>query len=179
MFKKFFNFLGKKFRLIDEKTIYLDNELFKHALGSFTTGVTIVTTKYLDVNYGITISSFASVSLNPHLVLFCLDKNAHRFTPFANSQYFSVSILSNSQENISRHFAHNLDNIWDGITTKNGKFTENPLIAGALYYIECHKDQMIEAGDHYIIVGKVLGISKGETELPLIHFRGEYEIPNK
>jgi 3-hydroxy-9,10-secoandrosta-1,3,5(10)-triene-9,17-dione monooxygenase reductase component len=140
------------------------------------TGVTVVTTHGGGEPYGLTVSSFASVSLNPLLVLVCLDNHLSGLEYFRESNKFGISILSDGQEDTSRLFARKgterpADLYFTGTTGV-------PLIHGALAYLECTTEAMHAAGDHTIFVGAVqhLDVLEGKQGTqPLLYFRGGYK----
>ncbi|MCU0491644.1 MAG: flavin reductase family protein, partial [Chloroflexaceae bacterium] len=114
----------------------IDQTLFRQVMGHFASGVTVVTTVYEGQLSGITVSSFTSLSLNPMLVLICIDKNTSSHDAFARAGKFAVNILSEGQEYLSRRFATREINKFDA-----GGFTLSPhglpLLDGALAHVEC------------------------------------------
>ncbi len=146
---------------------------FRHCMGCFTTGVTVVTTTHNNNLHGVTINSFASLSLDPFLVLFNLDKKSHIYSHFADSEYFTVNILAQSQLEISRQCAHPSGVKWNEMKhsfTKSGC----PVIEGAVAYIDCKKEAFYEGGDHTIFIGKVLDLKILSDEGPLLYNKGKY-----
>ena len=150
-----------------------ENE-FKKALGSFISGITIVSSINEEKASAITISSFCSLSLNPPMILYCLDKSSHRFSHFSKSKNFAVSILSHEQQIISDHFARDIKNIWQGIDHDLSKIYSIPIVKNCLYYLECEQEKILDGGDHVIITAKVISTVKGSFDKPLIYYRGEY-----
>lgn len=144
-------------------------------MGSFATGITVVTA--YDANgepAGITINSLTSVSLQPPLILFCLEKKAHVYPVFRRAKYFAVNILSEAQENISRYFADYRHHpkpplLWD-------KPQANcPILRGTLGWMVCEKTAAYKGGDHTIFLGKTVKLRKrGGAREPLLYFRGRY-----
>ncbi len=147
---------------------------FRLAMGSFITGVTVVTTRTNDQQpHGITINSFSSVSLKPTLISFCLDNQAHSMAFFKDCQHFAINILAQEQADISRHFAHPLQHGWDDIIYKEG-MQNLPLLAGAIATVECERYATHTAGDHTIFIGKVLNLSHYPDKKPLVYYHGQY-----
>jgi len=149
-------------------------EEFKASVGKFPTGVTVISTKYQDKLFGLTANSFVSVSLEPPLVLFCLDKKSGSFNAFLDSDYFAISILAKNQGDIASHFAaHQKDKFVDIKTTISPNFAL-PLITDACAHLECKKYQQIESGDHYIFVGEVKSTNLNSKKEPLVYFAKSY-----
>ena len=149
-----------------------DKELRK-AFGTFTTGVTIVTAKQKDgVPRGFTANSFTSVSLNPPLLLVCLSKDALSYETFMNTTYFGINVLSQKQESISVLFSTQSEKKFDYSVWKNGE-KEVPILDEALSTFVCSKERLVDAGDHTILIGKVIHFSVNEGR-PLLYFGGKY-----
>lgn len=154
----------------------MQTEKFKTAVGKYPTGVTIISTNYGNKLYGFTANSFNSVSLEPALISFCLNKKSHSFDTFLNSDSFAVSILSSAQENVANCFAssdiNKFENI-DFIISEIGL----PLVTNALSSIECKRYKNIECGDHYIFIGRVLMVEinhSQECQDPLVYYKKSY-----
>jgi flavin reductase (DIM6/NTAB) family NADH-FMN oxidoreductase RutF len=148
---------------------------FRKVLSHFGSGVTVVTTADIDKRpTGLTCSAFASVSLEPPLVLVCVDHKAQSFPALRDHGRFAVNILRADQEGLSRRFATSkiLDK-FDGVPYTIGELGL-PLVDGALAHLECVTVSTHVAGDHTIFVGRVerAGAPGGE---PLLYFRGRYE----
>jgi flavin reductase (DIM6/NTAB) family NADH-FMN oxidoreductase RutF len=150
------------------------NEEFKAAVGKFPTGVTVVTTQHEEKLYGFTANSFASVSLEPKLISFCLNKEAGSFNVFKDADSYAINILANNQSNISTHFASHMPEKFSKIDYKIGNFSQAPLLQDAVAFIECKKYNQFECGDHYIFVGEVGSIAIDETKSPLLYFAKSY-----
>src|SRR5229473_6472383 len=118
----------------------VDDAEFKQALSHFASGVTVVTTEHDGKPYGMTVASFASLSLHPPLVLICIEKAVKTHDAIAASGKYGVSILSNAQADISAKFASRSDDKFTGVELVPGELDAPlsvPLIAGALTAIEC------------------------------------------
>ncbi|WP_341763599.1 flavin reductase family protein [Candidatus Tisiphia endosymbiont of Beris chalybata] len=146
-------------------------EQFKRALGNFPSGITIITTSYDNKLFGLTVSSFTSVSLFPPLILFCINKQAPSIKAFTNSKYFAVSILADNQAALSRHFAHHHFDKFASILYNLGVSSKCPLIDGAVCHIECNKFNQYSAGDHIIVIGEVINTAVNNELKPLIYHR--------
>ena len=131
-----------------------DRRAFRRALGNFPTGVAVVTTIAADRPIGMTINSFASVSLDPPLVLWSVDLAAGFADDFTTADRFALSVLAGDQIGLARRFAAALDDRFDGVPTWTGA-GGLPLIAGALATFECRREAVHPGGDHAIIVGRV------------------------
>ena len=154
----------------------IDKALFRQVVGSFASGVTVITTGADGKFHGMTASAFTSLSIEPTLVLVCVDKLAETFKAMHAAGRFNVNILAADQEHLSRTFAskdsphaHGLV----GIDYTLGVLGL-PVLDGALAYLECRIQEELEGGDHIIFVGEVDNAGVGEIENPLVYFRGRY-----
>jgi flavin reductase (DIM6/NTAB) family NADH-FMN oxidoreductase RutF len=148
------------------------NEL-RRVMSHFATGVTIVTTHDGQGRcYGLTANAVCSVSLEPPLVLVCVDKRAESHPAFQLSQAFVVNILEEGQEELSRRFAVSGGEKFVGLPCRNGG-TGTPILEGALAHVECRVVAVHEAGDHTIYIGEVESAESQDGE-PLLFFRGRY-----
>lgn len=151
----------------------VDQALFRQLLGRFATGVTVITARDAEGHpHGMTANSLSSVSLEPPLVLLCIDHEASMHGLLVQSAQFAVNILASNQETLSRRFAQEHEERFDGVG-----YQESPrghvLLDGALAHIECERVATHEAGDHTILVGRV--VAGGTTDgRPLCYFRGGY-----
>lgn len=146
---------------------------FRRILGHFATGVTIVTTCDGDARpTGLTASAFASLSLDPPLVLVCVGHKAQSYPALVESGRFAVNILRAAQEELSCRFASTRLDKFDGVGYRLGPLRQ-PLIDGALAQLECKTVGMHVEGDHTIFVGRVESWSAAEGE-PLLYHRGRY-----
>lgn len=156
-------------------------EDFKGALGSWASGVTVVTTRLEDVVYGITVSSFSSLSMEPRLILVSLQDSNHLPHMIRKSKRFGVSILATGQEEVSGYFSTSgrdpSADFGEGIQTEIGE-TGSPLITGALAQIDCELEEAYPGGDHTIAVGRVVAANFDPRKLPLMYFRRAYRTLN-
>ena len=146
---------------------------FRRALGQFAAGVTVVTTHDAQGrSLGLTVTAFASVSLEPPLVLVCVDHRSEAHVGFRHAGLFGISILAEGQEEVSRRFAVGGAAKFKGLELATGS-TGVPLIPGALAHLECRVSGTHVAGDHTIYVGEVLsvGVHPGR---PLLYHDRDY-----
>lgn len=149
---------------------------FRRALGSFLTGVTIVTTIGAEGEpRGFTANSFTSVSLDPPLVLVCIAKKALGHSAFSTSRGFAINILSESQKTESGIFASKAADKFASVAWQCGQ-TGNPLIDGSVAVFDCGMEQLVDAGDHSILIGRVREFTHNGAQ-PLGYCRGTYVTP--
>lgn len=152
-----------------------DPQDFRAALGTFTTGVTIITTRAADGEpIGITANSFNSVSLNPPLVLWSLAKNARSREAFANAKHWNVHVLSAAQEALSGRFARQGEDKFSGLELDEG-ISKAPLLNGCTARFQCRTAFSYDGGDHIIFVGEVLAYDRSELP-PLVFQSGQYAL---
>ena len=152
----------------------ITSDKFRQVMGNFATGITVVTTLAGDgTPYGLTVNSFTSVSLNPLLILVCLDNELTGLQAFNESKWFGVSLLSEHQEDLSRLFAKKNSQRPDSIFFE-GKLGM-PLIRNSLAIMECETIVTYPGGDHTIFMGQVRTAEILEAgNGPLLYFRGRY-----
>ncbi len=149
------------------------SEEFRRACGRFATGVTIASVMDPEgTPHGLTVSSFTSVSLEPPLILICLGHEVTSIDLFRSSRVFGISVLNDSQREISERFARKGYDRFDGLGWERGA-TGVPLLTGALAAIECAVTQRITAGDHDIFVGEMHSARVSDGE-PLIYYGSRY-----
>lgn len=152
----------------------VDEAGLRSVLGHFATGITIVTGRDEERRArAITVNAFASLSLDPPLVLYCLGKRAFNFDAFANAKAFAVNLLSADQQALSDRFAREAeDDLADLPATELA--TGSPVLAGCLAVLDCETEAIHEAGDHLIVIGRVKALDLPRESEPLIYFRGRY-----
>ncbi len=124
--------------------------------------------------YGLTINSFSSLSLNPPLIQFSIDNKSSNLKFFKKNNYFLLNILSKSQLKLSNAFAtKNNSNKFQIEDFKISKFG-NPIFKNSLAYFECQKYKIIKAGDHHIIIGKIIDFNQLSNQDPLLYYKGQY-----
>ncbi|MCC9622936.1 flavin reductase family protein [Thalassospira sp. MA62] len=148
---------------------------FRDCLGQFATGVAVVTTRDADgAKAGITINSFSSVSLEPALVLFSVDRRAATHALFCGeSTRFCINILHRDQKSLSDLFASSGQSGWDDVEYEDDAHG-TPRLVGSLATFSCARHAVHDGGDHSIIVGMVDGLEIGETGDPLLYYGGRY-----
>ncbi|WHQ29593.1 p-hydroxyphenylacetate 3-hydroxylase reductase component [Edwardsiella anguillarum] len=153
----------------------LDPRALRQALGNFATGVTVITTAGLDgVDVGMTANSFNSVSLDPPLILWSIDKRAGSYPHFAQASHFAVNILAADQIALSNRFARPAENKFAGLEYARG-IADIPLLHDCAARFQCEKYQQIDAGDHWILIGKVVTIDDF-GRAPLLYCQGAYSL---
>ncbi len=147
---------------------------FREALGSFATGVAIVTARNAGSEpVGMTMSSFNSVSLDPPLVLFSVDRKAEP-TEMCAARGYAINVLGSPQQHLSTRFARSREDKWADVDHSPG-FGDAPVLAGVLAHFECKPYAQYDGGDHVIFVCEVVRAvcSAGDQE-PLVFYRGKY-----
>jgi len=147
-----------------------DQTDFRNALARFASGVTVVVTRNGEGSFvGFTASAFSSLSLDPPLILVCLQKDADCYQAFMEAESFTVSILATGQSDMARRFAtKSIDKI-RGTLISRALSTGLPLIEGASAWLECRTYSRVDGGDHTILIGEVLAAGATGAE-PLLHF---------
>jgi len=147
---------------------------FRDVLGSFPTGVAVITAYGGDgVLYGVTVSSFNSVSLDPPLVLFSLSRRLLSLQGLLGAEAFAINFLRDDQAHLSARFASALTEKWEGIEFRPGS-TGSPVLVPALAVLECRHHAQYDGGDHVIVVGRVTHLEVDSGCKPLVFFRGRY-----
>jgi flavin reductase len=152
---------------------------FRAALGSFATGVTVITTSGEEHAYGMTANAFSSVSLDPPLVLVCAKSGAEGSEQIERNRCFAVNILAIEQEPLSRYFSskdrpRGRDAFRDVPHTT--AVTGAPILAGVVAYLDCRLHETISSGDHEIFIGEVLALEANTELSPLLFFGGGYRL---
>jgi flavin reductase (DIM6/NTAB) family NADH-FMN oxidoreductase RutF len=158
----------------DHHTVSPDD--FKAALAAWASGVTIVTTRDGDLVYGITVSAFSSLSLDPTLILVCLADSNRLPRMIETSKRFAVSILAEGQDDISTWFAKSgRDPVphFEDFGVIEGA-TGSPIIDGAIAHLDCTLDRSIDGGDHTIVIGRVVGAAANPDKKPLVFYKRGY-----
>jgi 3-hydroxy-9,10-secoandrosta-1,3,5(10)-triene-9,17-dione monooxygenase reductase component len=150
-----------------------DEASYRTVLGHFATGVTIITAMDGDEPVGVSANSFTSVSLDPPLVLFCAAKASSTWPRIEAANQFTVNILNEHQEDVCRVFATKGADRFSRIGWRPSGIGA-PILHDALAYIDCAIQDVHDAGDHVIVVGKVLELGVLSEEGPLLFYRGGY-----
>lgn len=151
-----------------------DPQWFRRVLGQYPTGVCVVTATEADGRRaGFVVGSFTSVSLNPPLVAFFPDKGSTSWPRIRDAGKFCVNILGAGQEDVCRNFAVRKGDKFEGVAVRQAE-SGAPIIEGVVAWIDCDLESVTEAGDHYIVLGRVRGLDVESTSLPLLFFQGGY-----
>jgi flavin reductase (DIM6/NTAB) family NADH-FMN oxidoreductase RutF len=156
----------------------LDARRFRDALGAFASGVTVVTTPVDGGGaHGMTVSAFSSLSLDPPLVLVCVSSGSRGRALLQRSGAFTVNVLSSSQSHLSRRFADrdrpSGAGAFDGVAVRTGS-TGCPVLLGSAAHLDCRVTELLEGGDHTIVVGRVVELGHDPSAAPLLVHRGRY-----
>ena len=147
---------------------------FRATLGTFATGVTIVTARGADGQpVGLTVSSFNAVSLEPPLVLWSLAKSAGSMATFAHGQRYAIHVLASDQQALAERFATRRTDRWDGVAFTEGA-SGAPLLEGTLACFECFNRSQYAEGDHVIFVGEVERCTRRSGVSPLLYHGGRF-----
>ena len=151
-----------------------DQRTLRDALGSFATGVTVVTcVDEAGDPFGLTVNSFTSVSLDPPLLLVCIARMARCAPALAKAPHFAVNVLQTGQQPASIRFSTKDEDRFGATPWATGE-TGAPLLMDSLAVFECERHALYDGGDHDIIVGRVLRASFDPKMDPLLYFRGRY-----
>ncbi len=151
-------------------------KVFRNTLAKFCTGVTIITTTNQDGLHGLTVNSFTSVSLDPPLILICIQKNGLSHSTLCECEDFVVNILSKEQKELSDRFANPALDSEERFRDLNFRLSENglPILAGNLGHLECRVVNQFEGGDHTIFMGQVENGDYSEGKQPLLFYDSGY-----
>jgi flavin reductase (DIM6/NTAB) family NADH-FMN oxidoreductase RutF len=144
---------------------------FRSTLAQWASGVTVVTTQAEDVRIGLTVSSFSSVSLTPPLILVCIGKRSKSHQAYTESTGFAVNILTETQIELAKQFAGMIPDIEDrfsGVETSTAK-TGAPILPGVLAWLDCKTYQVVDAGDHSLLLGEVIAAHIEPDQAPLLY----------
>ncbi|GIF16415.1 flavin reductase family protein [Actinoplanes teichomyceticus] len=159
------------------RTASADLRALRRTFAAFATGVTVLTVGG-SRPHGMTANSFTSVSLDPPLVLVCVDRTAVMHQRVLDAGSFAVSVLAAGQHQVARHFADRRRPLglaeFDGIACEAGPATGAPLIGGALAGFECVLRHMYDGGDHSIVVGELLSMRRADGDDPLLFLDGRF-----
>ena len=150
----------------------IDEAGFREVLSHFPSGVTVVTTAIGDELSGMTVASFASLSLRPPLVLICIEKSVKTHDAIARAGHFGVSILAANQTEVSNRFATKAEDKFEGIPVRRASLG-SPLIEGAIAAMECRVTAQLPGGDNSIFVGEIAEAMTAPGG-PLLYFRSGY-----
>ena len=152
----------------------IEQQLFRRVCGKYATGITVLTV--LDAKagpQGMTANSFTSVSLNPPMILVCIDRRASILNYFHAGARFAINVLDENQKDLSTCFARSGLDRFRGIEWSQGQ-NGSPILPHVLATLECSVSQMVEAGDHVVVIGEVFHATWREGQ-PLIYFNSSYQ----
>ena len=151
----------------------MDPLQFRRACAKFATGVAVATASGEDSTpHGMTVNSFTSVSLDPPLVLMCVDHSSNLFELFRRCSHYGINVLNAHQEELSNRFAQRGFDRFDGVEWHRGR-TGVPLLGGAIAQFECEVRHRVEAGDHTILIAEAL-YAEWHQGTPVIYFDSGY-----
>jgi len=152
-----------------------DPKAFRRALGNFATGITVITAQTpAGEKTGVTANSFNSVSLEPPLILWSIDKRSGSCKIFEEASHFAVNILAADQIDVSNHFARPSDDKFADVTFTEG-FGGAPLLQDTSACFQCESYETIDGGDHWILIGKVVAFEDA-GRAPLVYHQGSYSV---
>lgn len=156
----------------------MDNADFRSALGCFATGITVVTSVTPDGRpMGLTVNSFNSVSLDPPLVLFSLDRRNGDLADFEAAGHFAVNVLTRHQQDVSVRFSTSPETRWPGLDWATLD-TGAPVLKDCLAVFDCRTEAVHDGGDHVIFLGRVVAMTAPNPDAgPLMYYRGRYVTP--
>lgn len=156
-------------------TASFSSRSFRDVLGCFATGIAVVTTcDAQNTPFGVTINSFASVSLDPPLVLFSLDQRSNSLAAFQHAAGFSINILAEHQQALSNRFAGPESARWEGQPWQPAPITGMPLLPDCLARFTCLSYAQHDGGDHVILIGRTVWLEQPNPGKPLLYVRGGY-----
>ncbi|WP_021591391.1 MULTISPECIES: flavin reductase family protein [Actinomadura] len=150
----------------------VSSELYRHVLGHFVTGVTVVTAMHADGPVGFTCQSFGALSMDPPLILLCAGRSSTSWPKIAASGRFAVNLLADDQIAEGRRFAVSGGDKFGGVPWAAGRLSGAPMLSGVLGWLECELVSVQEAGDHWLVVARVLDLAAVPDRQPLTFFRG-------
>ncbi|HEV2591398.1 MAG TPA: flavin reductase family protein [Gaiellaceae bacterium] len=153
----------------------MDDEVFRDVIGNFATGITIVTAADSGQQYGTTVSAVCSLSLEPPMLLVCLNRTSRTMAVVDRTRHFAVNILGVGQGELARAFATDRDDKFDDVEFDEGQFGV-PLLRDAIAHIECTVRETATGGTHTVFFGEVQRAERFEGE-PILYYRGQVGWP--
>ena len=173
---------GDDFELRPGETVHLSDQAgadaaarrFRDVLGRFASGVTVVTASSDTGPVGVTVQSFMSVSLEPPLVLAAIARSARSWPAIERAGAYCVNLLAADQEALAVRMATRGVDKFAGVECSPSPATGSPVLAGGLGYVDCRIEAVHEAGDHFLVVGRVVDLVHTDREHALLFYRGRY-----
>lgn len=147
---------------------------FRDVLGRFASGVTVVTAIADGRPVGMTAQAFTAVSLDPPLVLFCPARTSRAWPLMQRSGGFCVNLLAHDQAELSEQMAARGTDKFDRVSWTPSRVTGSPKLAGVLGHVDCAVEAVHEAGDHFVVIGRVLDLDASDVPHALLYFQGRY-----
>lgn len=148
-----------------------NSRALRDAFGRFATGVTVVTTRGATGPVGITVNSFSSVSLDPALVLWAPDRGSRRFAEFADARHYAIHVLSADQHTLAQAVSRDKHAVTQALEGENAQGV--PLLRGCLARFECTQVNLVDAGDHVLVIGQVDAVTLHDGDA-LTFFAGSF-----
>jgi len=160
--------------LLAESTeqVGITSDMMRAAMGCFVTGVVVITAFSAESPVGMAVNSFVSVSLDPPLVLFCASKTSTTWPHIRRAGHFCANVLTARQEHLARRFAGRGDR-YTGVTYAHGA-TGAPILEGVHAYADCEIVDEHDAGDHTLVIGRVVELHSDPGAAPLLFYRSRY-----
>ena len=152
----------------------IDGDLYRKVLGRYPTGVTLVTAMDGEDPVAMVIGSFVSVSMDPPLVGFLPGKESYTWGRMSSSKGFCVNVLSDTQTDLSHAFFRKDSDPWEGSGWQPAEVTGSPAIPSCLASIDCMVREVVDAGDHWFVMGEVVAVSHVDEGSPLVFLGGKY-----
>lgn len=151
-----------------------ESRAFRNALGTFPTGVTVITTRDSDTGraVGLTVSSFNSVSLQPRLVLWSIARTSPNLEQFSAGKRHVIHVLAHDQAELAKRFANPKIDKFEGVALAQNADAEPPVLAGVAAYFECVTESLLEGGDHWIVLSRVQDYQTQDFR-PLLFWSGQ------
>jgi 3-hydroxy-9,10-secoandrosta-1,3,5(10)-triene-9,17-dione monooxygenase reductase component len=144
-------------------------------LGQFCTGITVITTMHDDMPVGFACQSFAALSLEPPLVLFCPTKTSRTWPLIERAGTFCVNVLSHEQRDVSMVFGRSGDDKFAAVDWSPAP-SGAPVLNGVITWIDCTVENVVDGGDHHIVIGRVTALGEPVHARPLLFYRGSYAV---
>ena len=150
----------------------VEQQVFRDVIGRFASGVTVITTAVDGVRFGTTASAVSSLSMEPPMLLVCLNRTSETQGAVTKAGVFGVNILAEGQEELAYRFARKSPDKFDSVAVETGR-TGVPLLSDALANLECHLAESVAGGSHTVFLARV-AVAKGRDGAPLTYFRGKF-----